>query len=281
MVTARLILTICLGILSIANCGVVGAKQARVSLKGTLVANGKTIELPYVYAYAKKEGFYDKSDPAWELIFVQHPLNERDVDNLPMASTYIRLGIIEATEIDDKPQIRVDYQELRLFPDKGESLTPCNYPKIEISSAGPDRLTGRVYFTEMQESFGTTFKYDYTFDVLLYDLGASIGELLPVGGGAPGEAYLAWVTAIRTGDKQKIKSLLPAEQGVMVDAPAFTKDLKFIQKITPANVKIVRGSNNGETAVLEVAGTVAGEEMMGKITMKNLGGKWINTRARW
>jgi hypothetical protein len=255
--------------------------QKGASLQGSLVANGEPLDLPYAYAYVKKEDFHEKAEPAWELIFVQYPIKKNLIDEFNMDSPCIRIGLKETALFEGMPQIQVSYQELRLFPGKGQSLYPTTKPKVEITTAGPDRIAGRVFYTDKQEELGATFQYDYRFDIPLTGPEVSIGELLPVGGGAPGLAYRAWVSAVHAGDKERIKSLLPPGQAAVVDAPAFKNDLKFIRKMTPLDIRIRTGSRDGETALLKVSGSMAGREVKGEITMKYREGKWIRAIAMW
>ena len=53
------------------------ADTAKVS--GVLTANGAAVELPYVYAWPEKEGFYDAGDPTWNVLFVSRELGAREI----------------------------------------------------------------------------------------------------------------------------------------------------------------------------------------------------------
>jgi hypothetical protein len=271
---------ICLGLLSIVICGA-GVARTSVSLQGSLVVDGETIDLPYVYAFTRQEGLYEKSDPAWELIIIQHPLKPGAMDSAEMDSPRIRIGLTETAVFDEKPQVRVDYQQFISIPGIEEALSPTRNPEIKIITAGPDRITGRVFYTETQKVRDNTFHYDYRFDVPLISHYASSSEHVSSDTQTPGSAYLAWVSAVHEGDKEKIKTLLPSDQANVVDAPVFINDLKFIQKMTPVDVKIDSESRNGETALLRVTGTMAGEEVKGKVKMKYVGGKWVKAVAKW
>ena len=92
MAFPRIAAFVLIGIFSICYCWLAVAAQTDASVKGTLVANGKTVQFPHVYVYAKKEGFYDKADPTWEMIFVEHPIKEREIDEPVWDSAYIRIG---------------------------------------------------------------------------------------------------------------------------------------------------------------------------------------------
>ncbi|MGA8260273.1 MAG: hypothetical protein WB783_08695 [Arenicellales bacterium] len=41
------------------------------------------------------------------------------------------------------------------------------------------------------------------------------------------------------------------------------------------------GSSDGETAVLNIEGTLAGEKAHGKITLTHMGEYWVPTKSSW
>jgi hypothetical protein len=280
MGSVRLFVLICLGLLSIIICGA-GTARKSASLQGSLIVDGETIDLPYVYAFTKPEGLNEKSDPAWELIFVQHPLKQGVMNPADVNSPCVRIGVAETTLFGAEPQVRVNFQEFRSIPGMKGALSPINNPKIKIIAAGPDRIVGRVFYAETQQLDDTTFHYDYRFNIPLTGPPIASSERLSSGDDTPGAAYLAWVSAIHAGDKEMIKSLLPADQADVVDAPVFISDLKLIQKMTPDDVRIDSESRSGETALLKVTGILAGEEVKGKVKMKYLRGKWVKEVAKW
>ena len=56
------------------------AAEGESSVNGTLTANGKKMELPYVFVYAEEKGFYDEKDPTWRVIFAEKPIEIRELD---------------------------------------------------------------------------------------------------------------------------------------------------------------------------------------------------------
>ena len=90
------------------------------------------------------------------------------------------------------------------------------------------------------------------FSASLSDPNAPLGEPLPEGGGEPGLAYLKWVEIIHAGDVEALKTIVPAEIAEQIEASSAeeAKDqMDFMQATTPKDVKIVRGSSDGETAI--------------------------------
>lgn len=266
------------------------ANEQGATLEGVFTANGEPLELPHVYVWLEEEGFYDEADPTWTLLFVEHPIEERDLGDTIWDSAYIELGVTKTVGFSDEPdfdepQIQIFSQSIRFSADMGGNISGGNYPAIEISEAGPEQFVGRVFHDGTQEMFDDTFHYEFSFSTALSDPNAPIGDPLPAGGGAPGAAYLAWCDAILSGDIEKIKGLVPDEQAAMLDDPeiqaGFKQDLEFMQAMTPADVVIVGGSSDGEIAILDVTGTMEGEAVTGEITLTKTGDKWINTNESW
>jgi hypothetical protein len=261
-----------------------GAEEPPASVDGSFVANGAKVELPYVYVYAEKEGFYDEADPTWSLLFVEQPVDERELDDSVWGAAYIRLGITETSEFDDEPTLQVYSQDIRFSGEQAGNVSGGTYPELEITKTGPDRFSGRVYHPEVQEFFDDTFQFDFTFDIPLSDPFAPIGEALPAGGGEPGAAFAAWCDAVHAGDIDRIKALMPAEQLAMIeseDEAQIREDLEFMKMMTPTEIEVLGGSSDGETAILDVKGTMDGQAVRGEITMVLTDGRWVTTDSAW
>jgi hypothetical protein len=251
------------------------------TVSGTIVVNGNEVELPYVYAIELGEGFYDPADPAWKLVFVSQPVAERDLDGTLWDVSYLELLITETAEFDDEPKLQVYGQNLSM-PELGSgNVSGGTYPELELKSAGPERLAGRVYHTETRELFDDTFTYDLSFDVRLSDPNAPIGELLPEGGGEPGAAYLAWVAAVHSDDLDRLRAIVPPEMAEQLADPAAAEEIEFLRLMTPTEVTILGGSSDGQTALLQVEGTMDGERLTGEIELQKMGDRWLPTSSSW
>jgi hypothetical protein len=252
------------------------------SVSGALIGNGETIELPYVYIYEKQEGFYDESDPAWELVFAAEPIEERDLDDFFHEFPYVKLSITLTNEFGDgdEPTYEVYAQNIRLSPE-GTNLSGGTYPEIEWESTGPEVFAGRAYIPEMQEFFDDTYQYDFTFSATLSDPDRPIGEALPADGGEPGRAYLAWVEAIQALDVERLKSMVPPEMAEMLDAEDAMENLELMRLMSPSSIKILGGSSDGSSAILQVIGVMDGEENEGEVELAKHGEHWIPVSTSW
>lgn len=257
---------------------VLATEDATVS--GNLVANGETVELPFVYVWAEDEGFFDPADPTWTVLFVEHPLEARDLGRAVWDSAWIEIGITETDAFSDRKEVQVYAQSIKLSADAPGNLSGGEYPAIELKGLGSDRVSGRIWHAEEQQIFDDSFRYDITFSAPLSDPNAPIGELLPADGGEPGKAYLAWVEAVHAGEIEGLKSIVPAEMAAQLDAVSpeeAREEIAFMQAFTPTDVTILGGSSDGDIALLQIEGTMEGETVPAEITMEKIDGFWIPT----
>lgn len=256
------------------------AAEEEATLEGELVANGETIALPYVYVYAESEGFYDESDPTWEVVFAAEPIPERDVDDPFFPFPYVKVGVTISDAHGEEPELQVYSQNVKLSSDGG-NLSGGTYPEIEAESTGPGRFVARIYHPEPTEFFDDTFQYDFTFSAPFSDPNAPIGDPLPADGGEPGQAYLTWVDALQELDLERLKTLVPADMAAMLDTPEAMEEVEFMRDLTPTDVKILGGSTDGETALLDVRGMMDGAAVAGDVTLVRQGDFWIPTDSAW
>ena len=249
---------------------------------GTLSANGKTVELPYVYVWPEKEGFFDKNDPTWNIIFVERELKPREIDAHPWDTAWVHIGITESKEFSDQPELQVYTQSIKFSADSAGNVSGGTYPQFEIEGLDSGTVTGRFWHPEQQTVFDDIFQFDISFSIPISDPNAPIGDLLPEGGGEPGQAYLKWVETIHTGDIEALKRIVPAEMAAQFDqvsAEEAREEVEFMKLMTPTDVKILSGSSDGETAILKTEGTMEGETITVEVTMTKMDSYWIPTNT--
>ena len=267
----------------VASPAIVRAAESPPSATGSLSFDGEAIALPYVYVYAREEGFYDPADPTWTIVFIDRELAERDVDDLPWDASYLELGITSTTFYDENAerQVQVYSQSFRPSADYGGNMSGGDYPEIDLQQAGPERFTGRVYHAEPVEFLDHTIQVDFTFDAPLSDPDAPIGDPLPADGGEPGRAWVAWTEAVRSGDLDRLKALAPPELAAQLEGEEAQEALEFMQIMTPGDVKILSGSSDGSKALLTVEGVMEGEKVTGEVMLEKQGDFWLATSESW
>lgn len=105
------------------------------------------------------------------------------------------------------------------------------------------------------------------------------GVALPAGGGEPGAAYLAMNKAVQAGDFDAMLRLMPPERvAMMQDArkdPDFAAQMALMQAMSPTNVKISGGRQDGDKAWLEFTAVEAAQPRAGTAEMHREGGRWV------
>lgn len=105
------------------------------------------------------------------------------------------------------------------------------------------------------------------------------GKPLPAGGGEPGRVYLSGNAAILAGDLDAMAALLPPDKAAALakarEQPEFAAQLAFMQAITPRDVRIVGGRQDGERAWLEITATEDGQPRAGTVELRRQDGRWF------
>jgi hypothetical protein len=116
----------------------------------------------------------------------------------------------------------------------------------------------------------------------------------PKGGGdvansPQAKVYMAWVKAVKSGDLDSWKKLVPAEASTQIEAQAkemkkTPKDvLDFLGAMSPDENKITGLKVEGTKATLSVTGKTKGEPKpsYGKVEMVQEGGAWKVGKQSW
>ncbi len=121
-------------------------------------------------------------------------------------------------------------------------------------------------------------KVDVRFDVPVTREVKRAGTPLPAGGGEPGKALIERFAANRSGDFEKIKAVTPPSKRKEMDAtPAEDRKmaLDFMKLSTPAEVKIVGGTIDGDSAQIDFEGKdEGGTKITGTAEAIREDGKW-------
>ena len=98
---------------------------------------------------------------------------------------------------------------------------------------------------------------------------------------ASAQAYLAFVAALRSGNKARMLELSSTRVRQMIDQPDFAEKLSFIQAMLPANIQVLKAEEAGDSATLTVIGTEDGKRKDGTVKLTRQSGKWCIERESW
>lgn len=135
-----------------------------------------------------------------------------------------------------------------------------------------NRLRG--HYLNFGDLFGSSVVIDLQFDAELWQ--APKATSLPANGGAPGEAYLALVKAVRAGDRAGILALQPKDRPQPGDEE-FARMLPMMQATLPKNPQINGGKQYGDSAILSVKDGASGEPASAELRRE--GDRWVLARV--
>jgi hypothetical protein len=149
------------------------------------------------------------------------------------------------------------------------------YGELALATRTAQHVAGRWVLDTPEDFFEETYQFDLSFDVAI--TGAP-GADLPAGGGEPGEAYRAYLTALAQADFDALRKLA-GEAGAYrfpEDDPTSAKEtLKSLRDEQPLAVEISRGRVDGDRAVLWVRGADRDDiTRAGRVLMQRSQGQW-------
>lgn len=151
----------------------------------------------------------------------------------------------------------------------------------------PGRIGGSYRFTP---DHGQGVDCRFAFDVAVLGDAADAppppGVALPADGGAPGAAYLALNRALHALDIDALIRLLPADRAAEMrearGTPEFERTMALVRAISPSQVTITGGRQDGENAWVEFTAVEGDQPRLGTAEMKLEAGRWVmvqeNTR---
>jgi hypothetical protein len=233
---------------------------------GSITMNGQTVEL--------KHGYVATDNGNYIIYLTDVPAEYRRLDKL---WTREDVNYVELKFRADGTHFGQDIRHVA----RGSTISGGGTEKIEFETFGPEIFAGRAYLPEPVEFFDSSYQYDVSFSLRLPPLEDLGGTVLPAGGGAAGEAYLAWNAAVTEGDLEALKELLPPEMAAELEGEDARDVLEFIQLMMPTEVTVVGGVLYGDEAELEIEGVMDGAKGRGDITMVKHGDFWIETSSKW
>jgi hypothetical protein len=166
---------------------------------------------------------------------------------------------------------------------KGQSISLSGtFDAKQLSAFTKQRVQGAM--EAKPDKIGETgFSYSVKFDtpIVAGEAPPTAADKTAAAGKESTKAYLEWVAAIRTGDKQKIMDMAPAEKRAMIDRPDFGKVLEMVQAMTPTKIEVLKATETGDQAKLIARGISDGNPQRGKIYLNRTNGKWILQTESW
>ena len=154
------------------------------------------------------------------------------------------------------------------------------------STCGSAQSRGLKLTKQTSDAIGGSFAFkdgddavDVRFDLPITRQVKRPGSALPAGGGEPGKAVLANFAAMRSGDIEKLKAVSsPDKRTEMESAKMGEGDkkamLEFLKAAAASDVKILGGTIDGDSALVDYQGKRDGKKVKGTAEVKRIDGKW-------
>jgi hypothetical protein len=143
---------------------------------------------------------------------------------------------------------------------------------LTLSHRDDQRIAGRFQSASGEDKIAIEFDLPVTTKV------ERPGQKLPADGGAPGAAARAHFAALEAGDFAKLKSISHPERRAMMEDSEQSGEAKemfeMLRAMSPRKVRILGGSENGDSAILDFVGEEDGQEVKGTIELERHEGKW-------
>lgn len=154
----------------------------------------------------------------------------------------------------------------------GSSCSGDYEGSLKLATRTATRVAGTFRFTANGDTA------DVTFDLPVESEVARTGTALPPDGGEPGRAVLAHFGAIEKNDFKALKaSASPERQAMMTEAEKAGEAqemFKMLRDFSPRKVRVVGGTVDGDTALVDYEGVEDGKPVKGTAEVQRVGGKW-------
>lgn len=155
------------------------------------------------------------------------------------------------------------------------------FDRATLSVFSRQRVKG-VLATKPAQIGDVAFSYHVAFHVPVAPLeNPTASDAVAAAAKESTRRYLAFLAAIRAGDKQQILALSRPDQRPALDTPDFTTRLRAMQAMTPQSVEVLKATESGERARLLVRATWNGQKGVGRIYLSRVEGNWFLDEESW
>ncbi len=269
--------TILAGTLVACVCGMAQAGDA----SGTLEVNGKTYQITHAYGIAVEDAF-EKGQDMPMLILSDRPLPEKLL-NEKVDFFELRDAGMNGMKMEFYSKGSNYSMMLVGAGVEGSVSTSGTFDAGQFSVYEPAKLAGKI---AAEKTIGSaSFKYSVAFETDVLPRKAKVAptaaQLKAAQNAASAKAYLTFNQAVREGKLDVIRASVVPERAAMMDNPEFKNMLGLIQAMMPADIAVVKATETGDEAELELTGKEDGKQKDGTVMLKKIGGKWLVEKESW
>lgn len=269
--------------LAVVTCLVMAAATAVAAgtASGTMEVNGKVIQLTHAYALLV-ENWMEKDQNATLLLLSDRALPEKVLNEKSNIFDYRDSGMngikMEFFGSGDNYSMNIVGGGV-----SGSFSASGTFDASQFTVFEPARISGKI---AAEKDFGETqFKYDVSFETDVrprqVKKKATPEEMKSAQSTESAKAYLAFNQAVREGKLDAIRASVIPERAEMMDKPEFKEMLGMIQMMMPSDIQVVKATEEGDTAELELSGKEGDKEKEGTVSLRKMNGKWLIAGESW
>jgi len=248
---------------------------------GKLIINGTTTNITHVYA-RRAPSTFDAKKTILYILAVDRELSSSlrvDKDEVWNLSLAGKLHGIEFELSDDRANWIL---RSKLAPSRSGSRSPSPF---NLQTAN-DRVKGNLTLSEPATLGDVTYTFDIAVDteieMPIVEPPPTEADLAAAANSPVAKAFLAYVAALRKGDKEAILNAIDPEKATMArNSPEWPQILAMIQDMEPAGIVVQKATITGDDAVLMVTGLDGKKPKAGKVTMMRLNNQWLIKKEAW
>jgi hypothetical protein len=155
----------------------------------------------------------------------------------------------------------------------GTSCGSAQKESLKLTTNTAEEIAGSFVLRDGED------EVDVRFDLPVTREAKRAGSALPAGGGEPGKAVLANFAAMRSGDFEKVKAVAAPDKREEMDSAKMAESdqkamLEFMKAMAPSDVKILGGTVDGDSALVDYKGKRNGEPTKGTAELRRVDGQW-------
>ncbi len=244
---------------------------------GTMTADGKTTPIAHGFAYAKTSNFGGSTDDVVVVltdVAVSAADEKDDAARLKLALA----GKLNALEITIDPEGKIN--AVSVVNGGGTLQLTGSDHTFEKNAMGGGRIAGKVASKGKIEKYGASLSDEATFDLPVTAKTApataapSAADSAKIEASEQGKVVIAYMKAIKAGDKAAIKSMVQPDMAAQLDGPEGKDILEMLQALMPAKPTFSDLAVDGDTATVTLIEKAEGSTSTSKVKLVRMGGAW-------
>ena len=260
-----------------------GALMAAGTASGTLTVQGQAMPMKYAYAVQIPDWF-DKAKQGTRLIVSDAPIPDAAVQDEMELMSLSRSNKFNAIQFEFGAE-RSNFTMSILSTKLGGSISVSkNFDAKTIPVFTAQRIEGAM-IGEPSKLGSMAYQYNVKFATAIAPrvvaAAPTAADTAAAAQSAPAQAYLAFVAAVKAGNKAKMLELASPNVRKMMDTPDFAATLSMVQAMMPSKIQVLKATETGDEAKLMVSGVEDGKTKQGTVTMMRQAGKWYMVKESW